>query len=217
MSLFADGAREERDVGGHEQRDVPQRRVGRDKRHVGDEVAEIDRMPHQAVEPGRHDAAIGRNQAEAASERHLAGDDDEQAERGDADGDDFGRQRRDRRGTHQRRSEQREHGQHPRANAAIDDRRRSAEDRQHDDQRFAREQQQAGQPAGLQEVRANPDRHEREERDDQDARDPVGDVALHESSDSRRAAPVGQLEIQAEGAGRRHAGLGGVGTREAAS
>jgi hypothetical protein len=62
--------------------------------------------------------------------------------------------------------------------AAIVDHRRAAEHRQHDDERLARQQQQPRQPARFEEVRAEADRHEREEPDDDQPCDAVGVIAL---------------------------------------
>ena len=50
---------------------------------VRDEVAQVDRDGEPSDRPGRHDAAVGRHQAEASAQRQLAGDHDEQADRGD--------------------------------------------------------------------------------------------------------------------------------------
>jgi hypothetical protein len=93
---------------------------------------------------------------------------------------------------HHEGSEQREPGHEPRAVAAIHDARGSAQHGQHDDERFAGEQEQAGQPAGGDEVAADADREQREQHDDDHARADVGDVGrLHPSRPAAdRAAPT---------------------------
>ena len=47
---------------------------------MGEQIAEIDRVPDDSIQPALHHTAIRRQQTEAVSERNLPADDDEQAQ-----------------------------------------------------------------------------------------------------------------------------------------
>ena len=55
-------------------------RMRRQERDVGDQIAGVNRMPHQSVRTAHDHAAVGRDDAEAAAERHLADHDEQQAD-----------------------------------------------------------------------------------------------------------------------------------------
>ena len=112
-------------------------------------------MAHDLVETGGDDAAIGRKQAEAAAERHLPGDHDQQPAPRSPRSPISGAARATAGGRSSGGPEHRHRRQHARPDAAIDGRRGAPEDRQDDDQRFAQQQEQPGDVAGLRSRCAN--------------------------------------------------------------
>ena len=138
------------------------------------EIAQIDWMAHEAIEPGRDDAAVGRHETEATAERELAPDDDEQPDGRRRRGDRVGHQSGPRRGHHERWADNRQRRQDARAQASIDRRGAAPHDGQDDDEQLAHEEQEAREPAGLEVVRADAQGEQREERDGHGAGREVG-------------------------------------------
>ena len=66
--LFGAHPDHERRVSDQKDGEVPWTGVGQKEGAVAQEVSEVDGMPDQTVESGRHDASVGWQQTEAAPE-----------------------------------------------------------------------------------------------------------------------------------------------------
>ena len=165
--FLAQGAQDERDVGAHADRHVQEPGIRHEEGSVRHDVAGINRVPHEEVGALGHHAAVRRHDAEAAAERQLTGNHQTQAgarnRRRDLIGHQPGVVGPQQKRTGDRYQRHRAGGQRP-----IDDVSTPPHDGENDDKRFADEQQESGNPVGLEKVREeilrekheqNPNRH----------------------------------------------------------
>src|SRR6266853_1265282 len=185
-ALFDQGSTDECHVSHDDQERVLGAGMSQEESSVRDQIAAVNRMPHHIVRAGDNDAAVGGNEAEAAAERHLTNDDQNEPER------------RDRRGCRigdnaaigrpqERRTYDRDSRDERRAKRPIHQLRGPANEGQHDDHELAHEQQQPRDPARLHEIPQEVDRQPREKDADNRPRQQLGRASsLAQWTSSRR-------------------------------